>query len=100
MTPRAQRSPLLCKRTEGPLAAGDRVTVSFAFAANIGEGSYSVAVAAHDAETHISRNYEWRDLAIVFKAINASKPHAIVWARRNELWRCAAMSRNRIRFAH
>jgi lipopolysaccharide transport system ATP-binding protein len=65
------------KRTEGPLAAGDRVTLHFAFPANIGEGSYSVAVAAHDAETHISRNYEWRDLALVFKVINAEKPRFV-----------------------
>jgi lipopolysaccharide transport system ATP-binding protein len=65
------------KRTEGPLAAGDRVTLRFGFPANLGEGSYSVAIAAHDAETHISRNYEWRDLALVFKVINVSKPRFV-----------------------
>jgi lipopolysaccharide transport system ATP-binding protein len=65
------------KRTEGPLAEGDRVRLRFAFPANIGEGSYSVAIAAHDAETHISRNYEWRDLALVFKVINTDKPRFV-----------------------
>lgn len=65
------------KRTEGPLGDGDTVTLRFAFPANIGEGSYSVAIAAHDAETHISRNYEWRDLALVFKVVNTDKPRFV-----------------------
>jgi lipopolysaccharide transport system ATP-binding protein len=62
------------KRVEGPFAAGDIVTYRFAFPANFGEGSYSVAVAAHDGESHITRNYEWRDLALVFKVINSAHP--------------------------
>jgi lipopolysaccharide transport system ATP-binding protein len=65
------------KRVEGPFAAGDVVTYRFAFPANFGEGSYSVAVAAHDGESHITRNYEWRDLAIVFKVINTAHPSFI-----------------------
>jgi lipopolysaccharide transport system ATP-binding protein len=65
------------ERVEGPFAAGDLVTYRFAFPANFGEGSYSVAVAAHDSESHITRNYEWRDLAIVFKVINTAHPRFI-----------------------
>lgn len=65
------------KRVEGPLAAGDFVTYRFGFPANLGEGSYSIAVAAHDSETHVTRNYEWRDLALVFKVVNAAHPSFI-----------------------
>lgn len=59
---------------EGPLAAGDRLRVAFQFPANLGEGSYSVAVALHDTDTHVTKNYEWRDLALVFNVLNAGKP--------------------------
>jgi lipopolysaccharide transport system ATP-binding protein len=62
------------KRVEGPFSAGDSVAYRFAFPANFGEGSYSVAVAAHDSESHITRNYEWRDLALVFKVVNTAHP--------------------------
>ncbi|SMF94945.1 lipopolysaccharide transport system ATP-binding protein [Methylomagnum ishizawai] len=56
-----------------PLAAvpqGARVESIFHFAANLGEGAYSIAVALHASPVHITRNYEWRDLALVFKVIN------------------------------
>lgn len=62
------------QRMQGPLGAGDRVKLRFAFPANLGEGSYSIAVAAHDSETHITRNYEWRDLAVVFRVVNTRLP--------------------------
>lgn len=46
---------------------------TFGFAANLGEGSYSVAVAVHASATHVARNYQWRDLALVFNVVNASE---------------------------
>jgi lipopolysaccharide transport system ATP-binding protein len=55
------RRPLL------DLPRGDRVHFHFDFAANLGEGTYSVAVALHTGPTHVAKNYEWRDLAMVFK---------------------------------
>jgi lipopolysaccharide transport system ATP-binding protein len=61
-------------QAQGPLAAGDVLHLRFDFAANLGEGSYSVAIAAHDSETHMTKNYEWRDLALVFKVVNLSVP--------------------------
>jgi lipopolysaccharide transport system ATP-binding protein len=61
-------------QARGPLAAGEALVLRFAFAANLGEGSYSVAVAAHDSESHMTRNYEWRDLALVFKVVNLAVP--------------------------
>jgi lipopolysaccharide transport system ATP-binding protein len=52
------------------LAAGETRTYTFSFEANLGEGSYSVSVALHTGETHVMRNYEWRDFALMFTVIN------------------------------
>ncbi|WP_046489772.1 ABC transporter ATP-binding protein [Pseudomonas veronii] len=55
------------------LEAGGTVNYSFSFAANLGVGSYSVAVALHTADSHLSRNYEWVDLTLVFNVVNISQ---------------------------
>jgi lipopolysaccharide transport system ATP-binding protein len=49
----------------------------FTFPANIGVGSYSIAVALHSGETHIIKNYEWRDLAVVFNVVNLDKTFSV-----------------------
>ena len=46
---------------------------SIKFSANLGVGSYSVQIALVDQETHLTENYEWCDLALVFEVINANK---------------------------
>lgn len=56
------------------LPAGRCRRLQFDFAANLGEGEYSVAVALHGADTHIESNYEWRDLVLTFKVINRDRP--------------------------
>lgn len=60
-----------CKVSD--LAAGEVLKYSFSFAANLGVGSYSVAVALHTTDSHLSRNYEWMDLALVFNVVNVSQ---------------------------
>ncbi len=55
------------------LRSGESYTLDFKFGVDLGEGSYSVAVALHTAETHITKSYEWRDLALVFKVVNTDK---------------------------
>ena len=55
------------------LDAGETVSYSFNFAANLGVGSYSVAVALHTSDSHLSRNYEWMDLTLVFNVVNISQ---------------------------
>jgi lipopolysaccharide transport system ATP-binding protein len=55
------------------LQPGSCTTYRFTFRANLGVGSYSVSVALHTADTHVSQNYEWRDLAVVFNVINVDK---------------------------
>lgn len=55
------------------LRVGETVEYHFSFPANLGVGSYSVAVALHTTDSHLARNYEWRDLALVFNVINTSR---------------------------
>ena len=52
---------------------GTTATYTFRFAANLGQGTYSVAVALHTSSTHITKNYEWRDLALIFNVVNIDK---------------------------
>lgn len=49
----------------------------FSFPTNLGVGSYSIAVALHAGDTHIAKNYEWRDLAAVFNVVNLDKPDSV-----------------------
>lgn len=65
------------KRVLHNLGAHVDTTLSFKFAANLGPGTYSVATALHAKDTHVSKNYEWKDLALVFNVINTSKPEFI-----------------------
>ncbi|MDC6477520.1 ABC transporter ATP-binding protein [Methylophilaceae bacterium] len=46
-----------------------------AFPVNLGVGGYSVQIALVDRDTHMTANYEWRDLALVFNVINVNKIH-------------------------
>ena len=45
----------------------------FDFQANLGPGSYSMAIALHTDDTHLAKNYEWRDNALIFTIINIDK---------------------------
>jgi lipopolysaccharide transport system ATP-binding protein len=69
------------KRTLERISNGEAMRFRFDFAANLGEGTYSVAVALHTGDTHLSRSYEWRDLALVFKvtASDAGKFVGVAW---------------------
>jgi lipopolysaccharide transport system ATP-binding protein len=58
-----------CLNIEG----GTRLSFTFEFMANLGEGTYSIAIALHTGHTHIVKNYEWRDIALVFNVINVDK---------------------------
>ncbi|EKG42848.1 ATP binding component of ABC-transporter [Pseudomonas syringae pv. avellanae str. ISPaVe013] len=55
------------------LQPGESLDYSFNFTANLGPGSYSVAVALHTTDSHLSRNYEWVDLTLVFNVVNISQ---------------------------
>lgn len=49
---------------------GERLVFEVHFVAALGVGSYSIQTALVDRESHLSANYEWRDLALVFEVIN------------------------------
>ncbi len=55
------------------IAAGSLVEVDFDFTANIGLGSYSVAVALHTGRSHVQNNYQWRDRALEFSVVNGQE---------------------------
>jgi|TARA_B110000971_G_scaffold184290_1_gene191972 lipopolysaccharide transport system ATP-binding protein len=55
---------------EEPVVGGE-FQFRIEFDANLGVGSYSIAIALHDRENHLSANYEWRDLALVFNVLNS-----------------------------
>jgi len=52
---------------------GNEYLFKIAFPANFGVGGYSVVIALHDRESHMTTNYDWRDLALVFNVINMDK---------------------------
>lgn len=54
---------------------GQRYIYDIQFPANLGPGTYSVVTALTSSDTHLERNYEWRDLALIFNVINISKPN-------------------------
>lgn len=55
------------------MGAGDEAEFRFAFPLNLGPGSYSVTTALTSSETHLSDNYEWRDLAFLFIVMNMNR---------------------------
>jgi lipopolysaccharide transport system ATP-binding protein len=52
------------------LSAGEQVTFRFAFDMRLGKGSYSVALSLSRLDSHLDRNFEWRDYGLVFHVIN------------------------------
>ena len=56
--------------SSGVIKKGNNFIYSFAFLANLGPGSYSVSVALHKEESHVTGLYEWRDNILIFEVIN------------------------------
>ncbi len=61
------------KRGSLPLARGEKRSFEFSMPLNLGDGNYSVTIALHSGDTHNESNYEWRDLAVVFRVINQTR---------------------------
>lgn len=62
------------KQIVSDVAAGSRVAYTFNFRANLGVGTYSIAIAAHTSDSHVGKNYHWIDLALVFNIANFDTP--------------------------
>ena len=65
------------KQTLHHLKTNECVTFNANFAANLGEGSYSISIALHESDTHIGQNYDWLDHALVFQVINIEHAHFV-----------------------
>ncbi len=52
---------------------GNEYQYEITFPANLGVGSYSISVSLHDQKNHLSANYCWHDLALVFDVINVNE---------------------------
>lgn len=55
------------------LKTGEEIDYCFHFPLNLGPGSYSITTALTSSETHLSDNYEWRDLAFLFIVMNMNR---------------------------
>lgn len=53
---------------------GEIYRFEITFPANLGAGTYSVVTALTGSHTHLEKNYQWRDLALIFSVININKP--------------------------
>ena len=49
------------------------IMLTLGFQANLGLGSYSITTALHSSDNHISHNYEWKDISLVFSVLNMDK---------------------------
>jgi lipopolysaccharide transport system ATP-binding protein len=54
--------------------AGESYLCSVRFRMDLGVGTYSIHTALTDSDTHLSRNYEWRELALIFNVVNIGLP--------------------------
>jgi lipopolysaccharide transport system ATP-binding protein len=57
--------------------AGEQYEFVIKFPAIFAEGSYSVQTSLVDTDTHLTANYEWLEMALVFNVINVDKPHFV-----------------------
>jgi len=56
------------------LKAGQSCRFSFSLPLNMGPGSYSISIALHADDQHISKNYLWQDRAFLFTVVSANEP--------------------------
>jgi lipopolysaccharide transport system ATP-binding protein len=56
---------------------GDEYKFNISFPVNLGPGTYSVQTALVDSETHLTSNFEWQDLALVFDVGNTGKTYFV-----------------------
>lgn len=59
------------------LAVGEEVVFRFGFAMNLGKGNYSVAFSLSRHDSHVDKNYEWRDRGLIFQVVNSKKENFV-----------------------
>ena len=63
----------LCHQQLHHINQGDKVEYRFHFSMNLGPGRYSISIALHADDTHLSKNYLWQDHALIFTVVNYDK---------------------------
>jgi lipopolysaccharide transport system ATP-binding protein len=53
--------------------AGETLIYRFDFPLNLGKGNYSISTSISRLDSHLDRNYEWRDLSLVFQIANTRR---------------------------
>lgn len=71
----------LTKQALSSVSRHDNYIFDIEFSANFGVGSYSVQTALVDSDNHLTSNYEWKDMALVFSVANLDKNHfsGLMW---------------------
>ncbi|HTV84699.1 MAG TPA: ABC transporter ATP-binding protein [Dyella sp.] len=67
-------------RLEQPItnmAADEEATICFDFPARLGKGSYAVALSLSREDSHIDKNYEWRDKALMLHVFNTRQENFV-----------------------
>ena len=67
-------------RLEQPLEdlqPDEEATYCFSFPARLGKGSYSVSLSLSREDSHIDKNYEWRDNALMFHVVNTRQENFV-----------------------
>lgn len=57
--------------------AGQCLLYRIRFPMRLGTGTYSVSTALVSNDTHLTNNYEWRDLALIFTVNNFNQPYFV-----------------------
>lgn len=57
--------------------AGQRLIYRVRFPMRVGIGTYSISTALVSNDTHLTNNYEWRDLALMFTVNNFKQPYFV-----------------------
>lgn len=55
------------------VSAGEEASYCFSFPARLGKGSYKIALSLSREDSHVDKNYEWRDNALIFHVFNTGK---------------------------
>jgi lipopolysaccharide transport system ATP-binding protein len=55
------------------MMAGEEATFRFRFPARLGKGSYSLSLSLSRFDSHLDKNYEWRDNAMMFHVFNTKQ---------------------------
>ncbi|QND48896.1 ABC transporter ATP-binding protein [Rhizobium lusitanum] len=55
------------------VTSGEKIVYELPFTCTLGPGSYSFSPALVNSDTHLDKNYEWQDNAMVFDVVNAGQ---------------------------